>query len=50
MPTKFNNDILAAAIEGFEAQKKRIDTQIVELRQLMTGGSAESAATPTPSG
>ena len=47
IPTKLNNDILAAAIEGFEAQKKRIDAQIAELRQLMTGGSSERA-TPEP--
>jgi hypothetical protein len=48
MPKKLNNEILAAAIEGFEAQKKRIDAQIAEVRQLMTGGSAEPAATPEP--
>ena len=46
MPTKLNNDILAAAIEGFEAQKKRIDAQIAELRQLMTGGSSEPSLAP----
>jgi|SoiMethySBSTD1v2_1073268.scaffolds.fasta_scaffold1156060_1 hypothetical protein len=48
MPTKLNNDILAAAIEGLEARKKRIDAQIAELRQLMTGGSSEPTATPEP--
>jgi hypothetical protein len=48
MPTKLNNDILAAAIEGFEAQKKRIDAQIAELRQLTTGGNSEPTATPEP--
>jgi hypothetical protein len=48
MPTKFDNEMLAAAIEGFEAQKKRIDAQILEIRQLLTGGSAEPAATPGP--
>jgi hypothetical protein len=46
MPTKIDNEILAAAIEGFEAQKKRLDDQIAEIRQLLTGGKAESAATP----
>jgi G:T/U-mismatch repair DNA glycosylase len=50
MPTKFDNEMLAAAIEGFEAQKKRIDAQIAEIRQLLTGGSAEPAATPEPGG
>ena len=48
MPTKFTNEILAAAIEGFQAQKQRLDAQIAELRQLLTGGSAELAATPEP--
>ena len=48
MPKKLNSEILAAAIEGFEAQRKRTDAQIAEIRQLMTGGSAESAAKPVP--
>ena len=48
MATKLDNDILAAAIEGFEAQKTRLDAQIAEIRQLMTGGKAETAATPEP--
>ena len=45
MPTKLTNEILAAAIEGFQAQKQRLDAQIAELRQLLTGGSGEPAAT-----
>jgi hypothetical protein len=48
MPSKPDNDVLAAALEGFEAQKKRIDAQIAEIRQLMTGGSAGPAATAEP--
>jgi len=48
MPTKLDNNILAAAIEGFEAQKKRLDAQIAEIRQLLTGGSVAPAATPEP--
>jgi hypothetical protein len=48
MPTKLDNEILAAAIEGFEAQKRHIDTQIAEIRQKLGGGSAEPAATPEP--
>jgi hypothetical protein len=48
MPTKLDNNILAAAIEGFEAQKMRLDAQIAEIRQLLTGGGAEPAATPAP--
>jgi len=46
MPTKLDNDILAAAIDGFEAQKKRIDEQIADIRELLTGGRAEPAAKP----
>jgi hypothetical protein len=48
MPTKLDNEILAAAIEGFEAQKRHIDTQIAEIRQKLGGGSAEPAAAPEP--
>jgi len=45
MPTKFTNVIIAAAIEGFEAQKARLDGQIQELRAMLSGGPAEPAAT-----
>src|ERR1039458_5899638 len=45
MPTKLTNEIIAAAIAGFEAQQNRIDQQIAELRSLLTGGSAKTAAT-----
>jgi hypothetical protein len=46
MPTKkLNQSILLAAIEGFESQKQRIDTQIVELRQMLAGTPTETAAT-----
>ena len=48
MPQKLNNEILTAAIEGFEAQKKRLDAQIAELRQLMTADTAEPAAQSPP--
>jgi hypothetical protein len=47
MPTpKLNAEIIAAAIEGFESQKRRIDTQIGELRALLPGGRTEGTATP----
>ncbi len=46
MPSKINSEVLAAAIEGFEAQKKRIDVQIEEIRELMRGGASGSAAMP----
>ena len=47
MPTpKLNAEIIAAAIEGFESQKRRIDTQIGELRAILSSGSTEGTATP----
>ena len=47
MPThKLTPEIITAAIEGFESQKRHIDTQIAELRSILSGGPAESAATP----
>lgn len=45
MPT-LTNEIITAAIEGFESQKKRIDGQIAELRSLLTGGTAKTVAAP----
>jgi hypothetical protein len=48
MPTpKFTTEILAAAIEGFEQQKLRMDAQIAELRAMMTAGIKEPTAAPT---
>jgi hypothetical protein len=45
MPTqKLTAEIIHAAIEGFESQKRRIDSQIDELRQLLNGGNAERGA------
>ena len=44
MPThNLTPQVIAAAIEGFEAQKTRIDQQIAELR-AMVSGAPESAA------
>jgi len=48
MPTKLTPEIITAAILGFEEQKRHIDTQISELRAMLPGGPAESAATPAP--
>ena len=43
MPTqKLTAEIIHAAIEGFDSQKRRIDSQIDELRQLLNGDSAET--------
>jgi len=46
MTTKQSHEVLLAAIEGFESQKKKIDTQIAELRQVLNGGSTEAVSTP----
>ena len=48
MPTKVTNEILTAAIEGFEAQKTRINAQIAELRQTLSGGPAKPTVAPQP--
>jgi peptidoglycan hydrolase CwlO-like protein len=47
MPTKLNTEIVAAAIAGFEQQKKRLDTQIAELRNLLSPIATDSN-TPAP--
>ena len=48
MPTtqKLTNEIITAAIEGFEGQKTRIDQQIIELRAILSGGATEITNTP----
>ena len=46
MPTrKLTTEIIHAAIEGFESQKRRIDSQVDELRQLLIGGRPETVTT-----
>ena len=46
MPTKLTSDILTAAIDGFEEQKKRINAKIAELQLLLTGASTDGATSP----
>src|ERR1035438_10782024 len=46
MPIKFNTEIINAAIEGFESQKRRIDDQIAELRAMLDGDTKPTATTP----
>src|SRR5665213_2758491 len=48
MPIKLTDEIIIAAISGFETQKAKIDHQIAELRTMLDGGPAESTATKTP--
>ncbi len=45
---KLTPDIIQAAIEGFEAQKRRIDAQVIELRQMLDGGRPEMAVPSAP--
>lgn len=39
---------LAAALEGLESQKRRLDDQIAEVRRLLGGGAARKAAKAAP--
>lgn len=48
MQTKLTNEILSAAIAGFESQKAQIDMQIAELRRMLSGPPAETAVAPEP--
>ena len=47
MPPKLTNEIIDAAIEGFEAQKRRLDEQIAELRAMLPGGKATTSTPGT---
>ena len=45
MPTeRLTPEIISAAIDGFEAKKKRIDAQIGELRSMLNGRPSSTAA------
>lgn len=43
MPQKLTKEIIDAAIEGFESQKRKLDVKIAELRGLLDGHPTESA-------
>jgi hypothetical protein len=43
MATKLTSEVLTAALVGFGEQKKRIDAQIANLRQMLSGGSTDGA-------
>jgi len=47
MPTKANTEIVAAAIAGFEEQKKRLDARITELRNMLAPSVPDGAARGT---
>ncbi|MGA3016462.1 MAG: hypothetical protein ABSF62_05025 [Bryobacteraceae bacterium] len=44
MAIKFNNEILTAALIGFEKQKADLSARIAELKQMLGGGAKEPAA------
>jgi hypothetical protein len=44
MPTKLSNEVMLAAIDGLESQKKRIDDKIAGLRAMLNGDSTTTAA------
>lgn len=48
MARTLSNEIITAAIAGFEAQKAKLNAQIADLRQTLHGGHAESTAPPQP--
>jgi hypothetical protein len=45
---KPTNEIIEAAIEGFEAQKLRIDARIAELRTMLDGKQPEQSVAQEP--
>ena len=47
MPTKIRTEIIAAAIAGFEEQKKRLNAQIEELHQMLIPSTTDNTA-PAP--
>jgi len=49
MPTqKLTPEIIAAAVEGYEAQKARINQKIAELKALLAGDTPEAATPEAP--
>jgi len=48
MARTLTNEIITAAIAGFEAQKTKLDAQIAELRETLKGGRTETAVPPAP--
>jgi len=46
MSTKLTPEVIAAAIQGFEAQKQHLDAQITELRAMLNGQQPSAESTP----
>jgi hypothetical protein len=45
---KLTNEMIEAAIQGFESQKKHIDSQIAELRAMLSGSTKRSSSDSQP--
>ena len=48
MPRKLTNEIIDAAIFGFEEQKRRLDAQIADLRAIRDGVPAKDPTNSVP--
>ena len=48
MPTKLTDEIVRAAIDGFKAQRRRLDQRVTEIREMLNGGPAQLAAAAEP--
>jgi hypothetical protein len=48
MPTRLTDEIITAAIRGFEEQKRHIDAQIAELRATLSGQPAATTTATAP--
>ena len=48
MPNKFADEIVSAAIDGFKAQRNRLDLRVAELRAMLNGGPTQPAAASEP--
>jgi len=46
MPIKLSDEVILAAIEGFESQKRKIDSQVAELREMLNGRRPASDGRP----
>jgi len=48
MPKKLTDEIVIAAIDGFKAQRSRLDQRVAEIREMLNGGPAQPAAPAEP--
>jgi hypothetical protein len=48
MPPIHTTEIIQAALDGFERQKQKIDQQIAELRQMLSGHLSKSTTAESP--